>query len=122
MNDGEKPDGSNPTQRKTIPFGDLHQADSISVQTERSNYQFSLLSSSDRKGILKGGALGDQTREAILVGALSDGAAVLDTTGLKTGCRAVFLIEATRGAGRIITSTVIRLSHTRGTADGECVA
>ena len=105
-----------------MPFGDLCQADSISVRTERSNYQFSLLNSSDRKGVLKGGALGDQTREAVLIGALSEGGAVLDTSGLKTGWRAVFFIEATSGVSRMITSTVIDISHVKGTVDGERAA
>jgi hypothetical protein len=122
MKSDEGSHNSNNTENKVMAFGDLRQADSISVQTERSNYQFSILDPINRMGMLTGGMLGDQAREAVLIGAVSDDDGVYDTTELKTGWRAVFFVGADNTLSHMITSVVTDIAHIKGTVDGKRAA
>ena len=117
MNYNEGSTNSNNTESKAMSFGDLGQADSISVRTARSNYSFSILDPIHRMGMLTGGALGDQAREAILIGAISAEDASYDTTELKTGWRAVFFVTTNNNLNHMITSVVTDIVHVRGTLD-----
>jgi hypothetical protein len=98
---------------KTIAFDTLSRADTISMQTTKSNYQFSVLDPSIRKGLLSGGSLGDDTIEAFWTGMISEDRRDFDTDELKTGARAVFFVESKASIRRMITSTVIDLSVAR---------
>ena len=114
MNYNEGSTNSNNTESKAMSFGDLGQADSISVRTARSNYSFSILDPIHRMGMLTGGALGDQAREAILIGAISAEDASYDTTELKTGWRAVFFVTTNNNLNHMITSVVTDIAHVKG--------
>lgn len=113
---------SNDKDNKVMAFGGLRQADSISVKTERSDYRFSILDPISRLGMLTGGALGDQAREAVLIGAVSDDDGVYDTTELKTGCRAVFFVGVNNCLNHMVTSVVTDIAHIKGTTDGKRAA
>ena len=120
-NDGGSTNSNN-TESKVMTFGDLRQADSISVKTERSNYRFSILDPIGRRGMLTGGALGDQVREAVLIGAISEDDACYHTTELKTGWRAVFFVTADNCLNHMITSAVTDIAHIRGAVEGKRAA
>src|SRR5215471_15758091 len=79
---------------KSIDFDKLTGADTISMQTMKNSYQFSVLDPGNRKGLLSGGSLGDHAIEAFLSGTVSDNHQDFDTAELKTGGRAVFFIES----------------------------
>lgn len=104
---------SNNASPKAIAFDDLSRADRISVDTKKSNYQFSVLDPAERKGILTGGWLGDETVEAFLSGTMSDDNSDFSSTGLKTGGRAVFFIETDSHIHRVITSLITDLALSR---------
>jgi len=98
---------------KSIEFDKLSRSDTISVQTTKSNYQFSVLDPSNRKGLLSGGSLGDHAIEAFLSGMVSDDSRDFDTAELKTGGRAVFFVESKKSVRRLITSMVTDLAVER---------
>ena len=98
---------------KSIDFDKLTRADTISVQTMKSSYQFSVLDPCNRKGMLSGGSLGDHAIEAFLSGMVSDNHQDFDTAELKTGGRAVFFIESRKSVRRLITSVVTDLAVVR---------
>jgi hypothetical protein len=107
----------NVTEAKVMAFDDLCAADRISVQTKKSKYQFSVLDPSMRKGTLTGGFLGDQICEAVLLGAVSDDETDFVTSGLKTGLRAVFILETKTRVDRLITSVITDITHIVGSVD-----
>jgi hypothetical protein len=98
-----------------IFFEDISPSDRIMIRTQNSEYRFSVVDPTERKGILTGGSLGDQQRSAVLVGALSGGenSFASDTAGLKTGARALFYLTARNGVERLITSMITSLKRTR---------
>ena len=98
---------------KAIEFAELLAADTICVRTRRSNYQFSISDSCSLKGILSGGFLGDQTVGAVLSGGMTADKTGFESTGLKTGSRAVFFVEAKEGLHRVITSVITELSRAK---------
>ena len=108
---------SNDKDNKVMAFGDLRQADTISIKTERSDYRFSILDPISRRGMLRGGVLGNEPREAVLIGSISEVDNLYDTTELKTGWRAYFFLEANDCLIRIITSVVTDIAHSKGAID-----
>jgi hypothetical protein len=98
---------------KSIAFDKLSRSDTISMQTAKSNYQFSVLDPSMRIGLLSGGSLGDDAIEAFWTGMISEDRRDFDQDELKTGARAVFFIESKASVKRLITSTVTDLSVAR---------
>ena len=113
---------SNDNDNKVMAFGDLRQADSISVKTERSDYRFSILDPISRRGMLTGGVLGDQLREAVLIGAISEDGALYNTTQLKTGWHAVFFVTTDGCLNHMITSAITDFAHIRGAVEGKRAA
>ena len=101
-----------------IAFDELFSADTIWVQTGKSNYQFSVLDPSSHRGTLTGGFLGDQTVGAILSGAMTADRTGFDPSGLKTGSRAVFFIESKEGVHRVVTSLITDLARVKSHVHG----
>jgi len=97
-----------------IAFKEISPSDQIVIRTQNSEYRFSVLDPGERRGTLSGGSLGNQRREAVLAGMLSDGgnSFASDTSGLKTGSRALFYLSAKNGVERLITSIVTGLRRT----------
>src|SRR5215213_4660217 len=102
-----------------INFEEVKPSDEISIKTENSLYSFSVEEPEQRKGILTGGTLGNQRREAVLVSSIEgDGRAGTKAfTELKTGARALFFMTAKNGIERLITSVITHLSHLKSKRD-----
>jgi hypothetical protein len=96
-----------------ITFKDISPSDQIMIRTQNSEYRFSVLNPDERRGTLTGGTLGDQRRDAILVGTLATDAHnfASDASGLKTGARALFYLTAKNGVERLITSVITSLGR-----------
>jgi hypothetical protein len=94
-----------------ITFKDISPSDQITISTQNSEYRFSVQNPDERRGTLSGGSLGNQRRDAILVGMLSGTPNNLasDSSGLKTGARALFYLTAKNGVERLITSIITGL-------------
>jgi hypothetical protein len=85
----------------------------ILIRTQNSEYHFSISDPEERRGTLTGGTLGNQPRDAVLVGSLSNSNPSLDdiTAGLKTGRRALFYLTAKNGVERLITSIITSITR-----------
>jgi hypothetical protein len=95
----------------TIDLDGLSNQDQISVRTATSRYQFSVQDSSNRKGILTGGRVGNQRVQAVCTGSVSDDRESFDAHRLTTGSRAVFfVIESKNRIRRVVTSVVTEIA------------
>ena len=98
----------------SIDLDDLKPKDKIVIRTRNSTYRFLITEPAKRHGVLTGGALGNNAREAVLIEsfALEQGAN-RHTYGLKTGARVLFFLYSTRGAERMATSVIQELAVIR---------
>lgn len=95
-----------------ITFDDMRPNDKIVIKTRNSEYQFFVSDPVNHKGMLSGGALGENPREAFLVESLSseDGGVIQDFGGLKTGGRALFYLSSGPRVERVTTSKISGLT------------
>jgi len=77
----------------TIAFDDIKADDKVLIKTRNSEYRFSVIDPLYHKGMLSGGTLGEEPREAFLIESRSKGedGALRDFRGLKTGARVSLL-------------------------------
>jgi hypothetical protein len=103
-----------------IAFDDVEASDRILIQTENTEYRFSVVDPENRRGVLSGGSFGDGSKDATLVGVLIGGRAghSSDTSRLKVDARALFYINGGAGLKRMTTSAITSLVHIRGDRAG----
>ncbi len=103
-----------------ITFEAIKESDELIIQTQNSEYRFFILDPNERRGILSGGTLGEQKRDAILIGSLCATTNLLacEPSVLKSGSRALFYLSAKSGAERLITSVITRIRN-KGNRNGE---
>lgn len=108
---------SSKATRKTaeLPVGELRAADQLLILTENSEYRFSVTDPTLRRGILSGGRLGGQRREAVLVGALAgDGCGFLEGMfALQQQARAVFSVSEEGRLRHVVTSPIKQVTLVR---------
>ena len=114
MKNAESDPGSSIKNDKVIVIGDIGPGDSIWVQTQRSNYLFSLVEPTWRRGTLTGGLLGEQVLEAVLAGETSEDKTHFDSSELKAGSRALFFLETKGDLHRLLTSVITNVAHIAG--------
>lgn len=92
----------------TITFEDIQANDKVLIRTKNSEYRFSVIDPVNHKGMLTGGSLGEESREAFLIESLGRGedGTFKDFHGLKTGARALFYLSAGRSIERVTTSKI----------------
>lgn len=102
----------------------INRNEQIKIRTQNSEYSFWVVDPDERRGKLSGGSLGEQTREAVLVGTLASDNQSLEnvSTGLKTGRRALFYLAAKNGVERLITSIITGISRSSERLDGKRAA
>jgi hypothetical protein len=91
----------------TAQLNNFSDSEQILIRTQNSEYKFSVTDPEEHRGTLSGGSLGEQKRDAVLVGTLADNSRV--ATGpleLKTGRRALFFLQARHGVERLVTSVI----------------
>lgn len=98
-----------------ITFDEIRRDDKVVICTQNSEYRFSVIDPQNHKGMLSGGSLGDQPREAFLVESLgkSDSGSLQDFRGLKRGARALFYLSSGHRVERVTTSRISRLTLIR---------
>ena len=101
-----------------LTFKDIEESDTILIRTQNSEYKFAVTDAEGRRGVLSGGSLGGEPRDANLVGELPESGPPLvgNTSKLETGSRALFYLSAKRGIERLITSVItgITINHRGG--------
>jgi hypothetical protein len=96
----------------TIPFENIKADDKVLIRTRNSEYQFSVIDPLTHKGMLSGGGLGVQAKEAYLIESLDRGesGSLQDFRGLKTGARALFYLSSGQTVERVTTSKISSLT------------
>ena len=99
-----------------IDFNKVNASDRILIQTQNSEYRFSVVDPQSRSGKLSGGSFGNQLQDATLVGVLvgSYESPRSDTSRLKTNSCALFYISVGAGLKRLTTSVITDLILIRG--------
>ena len=88
---------------------ELNVSDEITIRTQFSDYSFRVTDPVQCIGILRGGRLGNQRREAYFAGTILPASSQsTEPARLETGYRFVFLIEG-NGLKRLTTSTVTEI-------------
>lgn len=98
----------------SVDLDDLRPKDKVVIRTRNSTYRFLITDPAKRRGVLTGGALGNNAREAVLIESFAlEESARRETHGLKTGARVLFYLYSTRGAERMATSVIHELAVIR---------
>lgn len=104
-----------PSEKRTgvIAFDALSKVDEIIIRTRNSEYRFLVLDPARRYGLLSGGRLAGQKREAVLAGMLSSETTDFssDPSGLKTREHALFYLKASSGLERVVTSEITQMGY-----------
>ena len=95
----------------SIDFDDLKPKDKVVIRTVNSTYRFLITDPAKRQGVLTGGALGKNTRNAVLIESfiVEDEQRIDSSYGLKIGARILFYLSSARGAERMATSIIVEL-------------
>ena len=98
-----------------ITFDDIEVNDKVLIRTRNSEYRFSVIDPLNHKGMLSGGNLGEEPREAFLIDSLAKGedGVQRNVRGLKTGARALFYLSSgtsSHGIERVTTSKISGLT------------
>jgi len=108
--------GPHPSPRcnldSAIAFDDVKADDKVLIKTRNSEYRFSVIDPAKHRGMLSGGTLGCEPREAVLIESQSkdDDGALRAFGGLKIGARALFYLSGGRCVERVTTSIISSLT------------
>ena len=90
---------------------ELNPSVEISIRTQNSAYRFSLTDRRLCRGVLTGGILGREQRDAFLAGTILPNAVrVSDSKKLETGARALFYMDIGDQLCRLVTSAITELA------------
>ena len=94
-----------------IDFDDLKPKDKVVIRTLNSTYRFLITDPARRQGVLTGGAIGNNTREAVLIESFAgeDDKRFESSHEVRTGARVLFYLASARGAERMATSIIQEL-------------
>lgn len=95
-----------------ISFGQMRKDDKVLIDTANSRYQFAVSDPEKHKGMLSGGVIGEEPREAVLIESIipSENGDPRDFWGLKRGARVLFYLPANGGFERVTTSKISSLT------------
>lgn len=98
-----------------IAFDSLRAEETVVLETANSAYVFSVTDAANRVGVLTGGVLGDRPMRASLLGSVNvrETYRAEDAGKVKVGARAIFLYRAAGGERHLVTSPIVRLTHTK---------
>src|SRR5262245_43895094 len=88
---------------------DLKAMDRLAISTKNSEYQFQVINEAQCRGILRGGACGDEQYEAVLTGTLTENQPARLSNKLETGMCALFYITAKHSHKLLTTSAITRV-------------
>jgi hypothetical protein len=99
--------------KEIIEFDAIQTDEEIVIETQNSAYKFSIGNAATRQGFLSGGALGESSTVAILMGTITKEGEGYNNNpcGLQTEARAFFFIETENGMKHLITSVITHLVH-----------
>jgi hypothetical protein len=104
----------------TITLDDTQPNDKLVIKTRNSEYRFQVADPVSHKGMLSGGALGEEPREAYLIESLCKGedGKLRASHELNAGDRALFYFSSRQGIQRVTTSEISSLRLVKGGGSG----
>jgi hypothetical protein len=101
-----------------LTFESLHSQEIIVLETANHVYRFAIIDAANRLGTLSGGSFGDSPKLASFLTSVSaqDNYQAEETGKVKVGSRAVFVYQSDRGHSHLVTSPIIRLTHSKPAA------
>ena len=95
-----------------ISLADIGADDKVVIKTRNSEYRFAIIDPPGHRGMLSGGAIGEEPREAFLIESRSkdEAGAWRGFPGLKTGARALFYLSSGGLFERVTTSEISGLT------------
>lgn len=99
----------------SIDLDDLKPKDKVVIRTLNNTYRFLITDPAKRQGVLTGGAIGNSTRDAVLIESFEGEGLerVQSSHELRTGARLLFYLSSARGAERMATSIIQELGVIR---------
>lgn len=98
-----------------ITLTEVAAGNEIHICTQRSVYRFKVSNPTLRRGLLTGGPLGLQQRDAYLAGSIfPDAVSISESKNLEIGTRALFYLDGEKGVDILTTSVITELAF------GEC--
>ena len=88
---------------------DLKALDRLAISTKNSEYQFQVINPEQCRGILRGGACGEEQYEAVLTGTVTQEQPARLSNKVETGMCALFYITAKRSHKLLTTSVITRV-------------
>lgn len=115
VNSGAYPSQSGEVEA-VISLDDIGADDKVVIKTRNSEYRFAIIDPPSHRGMLSGGAIGAEPREAFLIESRSkdEAGASREFRGLKTGARALFYLSSGRALERMTTSEISGLTLVKG--------
>src|SRR4051812_9645802 len=100
---------------KELTFDSLHSQETIVLETANHVYRFSIIDAVNRIGSLSGGSFGDSPKLASFLTSVSaqEDYQADDAGKVKVGARAIFVYQSDRSHCHLITSPILRLSHSK---------
>ena len=98
-----------------LTFDSLHSQETILLETAHHVYRFSIIDAVNRLGALSGGSFGDSPKLASFLTSVSaqEDYQADDAGKIKVGSRAIFVYQSDRSQCHLITSPIIRLTHSK---------
>lgn len=92
-----------------ITVKDLKALDRLAISTKNSEYQFQVINPAQCRGILRGGACGEEQYEAVLTGTVTQEQPSRLSNKVETGMCALFYITAKQSHKLLTTSVITRV-------------
>lgn len=100
-------------QPQVIAVESLKNGDELIVSTENSQYVFNITDARERRGMLSGGQLGNNAREAVFYCVkIGEGIEDIDNSHIRTNAKAIFFLDTGNGIQRLLTSHIVKLQLT----------
>ena len=99
----------------SVAFDELSPKDKVVIRTRNSTYRFLITDPAKRRGVLTGGSLCTNTRDAVLSEsfALDENGKRESSYHLRTGARILFYLSSTTGVERMATSVIEEIAVIR---------
>jgi len=99
-----------------LALNELNATDTIRLETKNHKYEFVVLDPAGKRGLLSGGSVGDNQREAILIGSMAKNTKGFDCDNqvVKMGDRVLFGIITDKEPESFFTTSIRSLSVVRG--------
>jgi hypothetical protein len=95
---------------ESVDFDSLNPMDEVVIRTTNSTYRFLVVDPKNKRGILRGGRLGEDSSHAVFLGSFRDALDPESLCEFRTGAPVHFYLFSFRGTHRLSTSDIRTLA------------